>query len=200
MDESIWVRKTSSIWTCPRTHRSTNIEGLFNVTTNLIADNTEIRNVKRLEWGSHSWTRSTLFNDRAIQLTKAKVYVNSDSAWCLGGICTTGDAIEQWKGQVATFREENHSFSELWEWMENQLNSSGNFSQDSQHCRFFTPSYAIWRGPHIKPEKFSDRIIFMSMFNDKTPTRKEMRILVLWHPPMFEKMLRDCVWKDIGHS
>ena len=23
MDESIWVRKTSSIWTCPRTHRST---------------------------------------------------------------------------------------------------------------------------------------------------------------------------------
>ena len=121
-----------------------NIEGLFNVTTNLVADNTEIR---RLEWGSHSWTRSTLFNDRAIQLTKAKVYVYSDSVLCLGGIYTTGDAIEQWKGQVATCREENHSFNELWEWMENQLNSSGNFSQDSPNCRFFTPSNATWWGP-----------------------------------------------------
>ena len=53
-----------------------------------------------------------------------------------------------------------------WDWMENQLNSSGTFSQDSQHCRFFTPSKATWRDPNIEPEEFSDRIIFMSMLND----------------------------------
>ena len=50
--------------------------------------------------------------------------------------------------------------------MENQLNPRGQFSQDSLHCRFFTKSKATWKEAHIDPQKFSDRIIFMSMFND----------------------------------
>ena len=58
------------------------IEGFFYVTKNLIADNEEIRNIAFLDWSSPSWTRSTLLNDRATQLTKAKVYVCTDSALC----------------------------------------------------------------------------------------------------------------------
>ena len=176
-----------------------NIEGLFNVTTNLIADNTEIRNVKRLEWGSHSWTRSTLFNDRAIQLTKAKVYVYSDSVLCLGRIYTTGDAIEQWKGQVATFREENHSFNELWEWMENQLNSSGNFSQHSPNCRFFTPSNATWRGPTSNRK---NSVIESSLCPCSTTTYKKGNedSCTLTSTKVREHASRLCVCKDIGHS
>ena len=44
---------------------------------------------------------------RTIQLMTAKVYVDMDSVLCLGRIFTTGGAIEQWRGQVATSQREN---------------------------------------------------------------------------------------------
>ena len=50
--------------------------------------------------------------------------------------------------------------------MENQLNSWGIFSQDFRHCRFFKGSRKVLRRKSIKPEEFTDTIIFMSMFND----------------------------------
>ena len=61
-------------------------ESLFNVTKMLIMDNTEIRNVKCLDCETPSWTRSTLLNDQAVQLAKAKVYVYSDSVLCMGKV------------------------------------------------------------------------------------------------------------------
>ena len=78
----------------------------------------------------------------------------------------------EWKGQVATFREEDHSFNELWEWMENQLNSSGNFSQDSPNCRFFTPSNATWRGPTSNRKNSVMESSLCPMFNDNLQERK----------------------------
>ena len=48
-----------------------------------------------------------------------------------------------------------------WEPMEKQLNSSVIFSQDFRHCRFFRRSTMI-----CEKETLTDRIIFMSMFND----------------------------------
>ena len=89
------------------------IESLFNITKKLIMDNSETRNVSCLDCLSRSWTRSTLLNDRAVGWTKAKIYVYSDSVLCLGKIHSSGEAIEPWKGQVATFRVENNSCNEL---------------------------------------------------------------------------------------
>ena len=56
--------------------------------------------------------------------------------------------------------------------MDNPLNSSGIFSQDFRHCRFFRKTQTDSRERNIEPEKFTDRIIFMSMFNDIDWTRK----------------------------
>ena len=89
------------------------IESLFNITKKLIMDNSETRNVSCLDCLSTSWTRSTLLNARAVKLMKAKVHVYSDSVLCLGKIHDPVEAIEPWKGQVATFRVENNSFNEL---------------------------------------------------------------------------------------
>ena len=116
-----------------------NIESLLSVTKTLIADNQEVRNVSCFDCDIPSWTRFTLPNDRAVQLTKAKVCVHSESVLYLGENYTTREAIEQWKGQVATF-------------------SSGKFFQ-----------WAIgtgWRTNCIRVEKFT-RIysIFSTKFN-----------------------------------
>ena len=56
--------------------------------------------------------------------------------------------------------------------MEKQLNSSGIFSQDLRHCRFFKRSKNDLQKWNIEPETFTYRIIFMSMFNDIDWTRK----------------------------
>ena len=71
------------------------IQSLFNVTKTSIMDNTEIRNLKCLDCEAPSWTISTLLNDQAVQLAKAKAYVYTDTVLCLGKIHTTGEAIEQ---------------------------------------------------------------------------------------------------------
>ena len=57
-------------------------------------------------------TTSTLLSDRTLKWTKAKEDVYSDSVLCLGKIHDPVEAVEQWKGQVTTFRMEN-SLSEL---------------------------------------------------------------------------------------
>ena len=57
--------------------------------------------------------------------------------------------------------------------MENQfVNSSGIFSQDFRHCRFFRKIQDDLRERNIQPEEFTDQIIFMSMFNDIDWTRE----------------------------
>ena len=48
----------------------------------------------------------------------------------------------------------------------------GIFSQDFRHCRFFRKTQTDSRERNIELEKFTDRIIFMSMFNDIDWTRK----------------------------
>ena len=109
----------------------------------------EIRNVYCLDSTSPSWTRSTFLSDRAVKWMKAKVHVNSNSVLCLGKIHDPVEAIESWKGQVATFEWRTILSMSYWEWMENQLNSSGKISHDSQHWKFFTKSNAIWRYPTL---------------------------------------------------
>ena len=59
-----------------------------------------------------------------------------------------------------------HHIKMLWESMEKQLNSSGQFSKDFELCLFFKRSRKTLQEKNIQPENFEDRIIFMSMFND----------------------------------
>ena len=125
------------------------IQSLFNVTKTLIMDNTEIRNLTCVDCEAPTWTIPTFLNDQAVQLAKAKVYVYSDSVLCLGKIYTTGQAIGQRKGQVATFRVENNSFNEILELDGEPIELEWKKFQDSQHWRFFIEFNAIWRIPTL---------------------------------------------------
>ena len=90
------------------------IQSLFGITQKLISDHSEdILNVKRIE-------STTLFN-----------------AW---GSCQilqkqTEDGKAKWQISNCPLLPKNS-----WESMENQLSSSGIFSQDLRHCRFFRGS------------------------------------------------------------
>ena len=149
------------------------IQSLFNITQKLILEHPEeIFNVHTIEITSHSSTRSVLSHDQVIQWTQAKVRVYSDSVLCLWK--------DEWKQRC------NYKMRRLSEWiqhvpflqricwesMDQQLNSSGIFSQDFRHCRIFKKIQDDLRERNIKLEDFTDLIIFMSMFNDVDWTRK----------------------------
>ena len=98
--------ETQKIWRYPRIWRYWKS---FSISPRNWYQRIHIRNVNYMDTTSPSWTRSTLLSDRALKWTRAKVYVYSDSVLCLGKIHDPVEAVEQWKGQVTTFRMENSS-------------------------------------------------------------------------------------------
>ena len=104
-----------------------------------------------IESASLSWTRSVLSHEQVIQWTKAKVRVDSDSVLCLEKMNDSKDAITRWEGQVEEFKM-SPSTKNCWESMGNQLNSSGTFSQDFHHCRFFKKFQDDLGERNIEPE------------------------------------------------
>ena len=114
---------------------------------------------------AHCGKKSVLLNDQAIKLTKARVFDCSNSVSCLGKMHGPEDAIKKWNDQVSTLKM-CHTFRELqgldgepidFEWK----NFPGASALDLLHG-----IQADLQGKHGTPENFSDRIIFISMFND----------------------------------
>ena len=105
------------------------IQSLLKITQKLIFEHSEeILNVGAIESASPSWTRSVFSQDQVIQWTKEKVRVYSDSVLCLEKMNDSKYAITRWEGQVGEFKK---------------LNSSGTFSLNFRHCRFFRKSRTI---------------------------------------------------------
>ena len=87
-------------------------------------------NVETIESASPSWTRSTLAHDQVIRWTKAKVR-ETQIPYYVGWRC----GKVKWKSSKCPLLTKNY-----WVSMENQLNSSGIFSQDWRRWRFFRKS------------------------------------------------------------
>ena len=87
--------------------------------------------------------------------------------------------------------------------MENQLNSSGICSQNFVHCRLLQVIQNDLRKRNIKHEKFTDQIIFMSMFNDIDWTRKGNDGLCIWNSAKvkeYAKRFPQGHWTFRGHG
>ena len=106
-----------------------------------------------------------MLKEQAIKWTKARVYVHSDSVLCLGKQHGPEDAIKRWNDQVSALKM-CYTFRELqgldgdpidFEW------------------KIFPGAKAldILHKNSSRPQKISDRIISMSMFNDIELERKD---------------------------
>ena len=125
-----------------------------------------------IDSASPSWTRSELSHDQVVQWTKAKVRVYPDSALCLGRMNDGKDAISRWEGQIKELKT-SPCYKELLgidgeaielEWNKLPGYSSLQILQEIQNDS---------QRRNIKPEKFTDPIIFMSSFNDIDWTQKK---------------------------
>ena len=147
------------------------IQSLFKITQRLILEHSEeILNVNTIESASPSWTRSVVSHDQVIQWTKTKVLVHSDSVLCLGKMKDSRDAITRCEGQVEEFKM-SPSYKELLGIDGEPIEFDWNIFPGFSSMQILQKIQDDLRERNTKPEKFTDRIIFMSMFNDKKRKR-----------------------------
>ena len=107
---------------------------LFDVSQKLITDQAEIHGISNTGWYT-PWQRTTLLCDKAVQPSTAKVYVFSDSVVSWHNESTSRGHRRMEKEDRVVYRVPVNIVNWI-ESTESHWNSSGQFSQDSQHHRF----------------------------------------------------------------
>ena len=133
---------------------------LFDVTSKLVREQTEIQGISLIDWQEDIRKRTTLLTDRAVRLSTAKAYVFSDSLLCMRRI--TESPVSAWKEKIDWF-----------------LNSLQLDRIDGEPMEFewkifsgFTTLQILSKIQHMMTEtqcefeQFPGRIIPMSMNND----------------------------------
>ena len=137
----------------------------------MIEGNSEIKNVFPADVVSSQWEKPVLLREQAIKWTKARVYVYSDSVLCLGKMHGPEDAVKRWTDQVTTLKM-CHTFRELQGLDGEPIDFEWKVLPGPTAFDILHEIQADLQGKHITPEKFSDRIIFMSMLNDIVLNKK----------------------------
>ena len=114
----------------------------------------------------HSWKDLSLIGDeRVMNLQRTKVYVFSDSVLCLGKIHQNPESNEAWKKRIKSYRDYDGISGEPTEF---EWNIFPGFTK-LQLCGKIND---LLSDLGQKPETFTGRILYMSMFNDISCDRK----------------------------
>ena len=149
-----------------------NINGLFGVARTMIEGNSQIEDVFPADVASSLWEKPVLLQEQATKWTKARVYVHSDSVLCLGKQHGPEDAMRRWSDQVSTLKM-CYTFRELRGLGGDPTELQWKIFPGAKALDILHKSQADLQGKNITPEKISDRIIFISMFNDVELERKD---------------------------
>ena len=142
------------------------LKQMFDVTAQIVHNEEEIYCLDKVVYQKNSWTQLSLINDPVvINLQSTKVYVFSDSVFCLGKVLQHPECNEAWKHRVAGVRAEKsyRDFDAVsGESTEFEWNIFPGFTT-LQLCDKI--SYLL-SSLGQTPESFTGGIFFMSMFND----------------------------------
>ena len=120
----------------------------------------------------YSWTRLSLIGDETvISLQRTKVSVFSDSVLCLGKVLQHPDSNEAWKNRVAGVRSEK-SYREYDAINGESTEFEWNIFPGFTTLQLCDKINDLLSDLGQKPETFTGRISFMSMFNDISCDRK----------------------------
>ena len=151
------------------------LKEMFDISAKLVAEQDEMSNLETIGWDKHSWKYLSLIDDeRIINLQRAKVYVFSDSVLCLGKIHQHPKSNEAWKDRIGwiTADESSRDYDGInGEPTEFEWNIFPGFTT-LQLCGKVTD---LLSRLGETPETFTGRILFMSMFNDISCDKKDMK-------------------------
>ena len=152
--------------------RDLTLKQMFDITLKLVSEQDEINNLDKIHWGINSWKQLSLIGDETVvNLQRTKVYVFSDSVLCLGRIHQHPDSNEAWKKRIEwiTTDKSYRDFDGInGEPTEFEWNIFPGFTT-LQLCGKIND---LLSDLGQKPETFTGRILFMSMFNDISRDRK----------------------------
>ena len=140
---------------------------MFDISEKLMSEQSdEIYGVNTINWEDSSWKYLSLVGDEeVISLSHTRVYVFSDSVLCLGKMNENPQSIIAWEDRLTLFKSSSQyraSDRIDGEPMEFEWNIFTGFTT-LQLC---TKVQEFMSKMSEKPEEFTGRIIFMSMFND----------------------------------
>ena len=141
--------------------RDLTLKQMFDTSARLVSEQDEISGVETIGWENHSLKYLFLIGDeRVVNLQRTKVYVFSDSVLCLGKIFENPHSNIAWKQRLGWFKTSRNFDRIDGEPMEFEWNIFPGFStlQLSQEVKHLLMRLGE------KPQNFTGRIIFMSMF------------------------------------
>ena len=148
------------------------LKQMFDVTAQLVNDQEEIHGLDKIHWEKNSWKRLSLIGDETvINLQSTKVYVFSDSVFCLGRVLQHPESNEAWKNRVAGVQS-GKSYRDY-----DAINGESTEFEWNIFPGFITLQLCgkvndLLSDLGQTPENFTGRILFMSMCNDISCDRK----------------------------
>ena len=161
------VKNYSDNWHSIKNTEDLTMKQMFDISEKLISEQPdEFYGVKTINWEDSSWKYLSLVDDeQVISLLHTKVYVFSDSVLCLGKMNENPQSNIAWEDRLTWFKSslKSRTLDRIdGEPMEFEWNIFPGFTT-LQLCH--KVQELLWR-LSVTPEKFTGRIIFMSMFND----------------------------------
>ena len=167
LQASVFMGKNySDNWHSIKNTEDLTMKQMLDISEKLISDQSdEIYGVKTMNWEDSSWKYLSLIGDEQISLLHTKVYVLSDSVLCFGKMNENPQSNIAWEDRLTWFKSssEYRALDRIdGEPMEFEWNIFPGFTS-LQLCH---KVQELLSRLSVTPEKFTGRIIFMSMFND----------------------------------
>ena len=136
---------------------------MFGISEKLIAGQSDENTIN---WEDSLWKQLSLVNDEeVINLSHAKVYVFSDSVLCLGKMNQNPQSNTLWEDKLTWFRSSSE-YRTLDTIDGEPKELEWNIFPEFTSLQFCNKVQEFMSRLSVTPEKFTGRIIFMSMFND----------------------------------
>ena len=155
----------SDNWHSIKNTEDLTMKQMFDISEKLITEQSdEICGISTISWEDSSWKYLSLVGDEE-SLLHTRVYVFSDSVLCFGKMNENPQSNIAWEDRLTWFKSspENRTFDRIdREPMEFEWNIFPGFTT-VQLCH---KVQELLSKLSVTPEKFTGRIIFISMFND----------------------------------
>ena len=151
------------------------LKQMFEISAATINNDEEVYCLDKIEYQRNTWTKLSLINDPVvIGLQSTKVYVFSDSLLCLGKVLQHPECNQAWKDRVAGARAER-DYSDFDDIKGEPAEFEWNIFPGFTTLQLCDKINDLLSSLGQTPEKFTGRILFMSMFNDISCEGKDNR-------------------------
>ena len=196
-----WDRINQTIYIPSKnTGKNITLKQMFDISEKLIVEQSdEVFGVSQISCENSPWKQLSLGNDEeVISLSYAKVYVFSDSVLCPGKVNQNPTSKNVWEEKFSWFK------------VSPQYRILDRIDGESMEFEWIFPGFTTLQlcskvqelllRLSVPPEKFTGRIIFMSMFNDISRRVKDNELECIANATLASFLQKKDFQQDVGHS